>query len=98
MAEFVSLLKTVVICGTLFFMTFVVLLSLPKSRMRSVCLEMAKYVIAGGLVLLTISPVDVLPDVVPLVGWADDLGYIIGAVAAVRSGLHERKVRAELPE
>lgn len=98
MAEFVSLLKTVVICGTLFFGMFVVLLSLPKSPMRSVCLEMAKYVIAGGLVLLTASPADLLPDVIPVIGWADDLGYIIGALAAVRSGLHERKIRAQLNE
>ncbi|MCB9386188.1 MAG: DUF1232 domain-containing protein [Bryobacterales bacterium] len=41
--------------------------------------------IAAGLFLLTISPIDLIPDVVPVLGWMDDIGYIVGAIAAIRA-------------
>ena len=96
MAEFFSFLKLFMICGTVFFLVMLVLLSLPQSRLRCVGLEMAKWALACGLVLLVPSPVDVVPDVVPVVGWADDLAYIVGAIAAVSGALNERKKRAYL--
>lgn len=93
MAEFFSFLKVFVGCSTLLFLAMLILLALPASRLRTVGLELLKYAVAVGLVLLCASPVDVLPDVVPVVGWLDDIGYIVAAIASVRSGLGERKKR-----
>lgn len=42
----------------------------------------AKTVIVGALGYL-ISPMDVIPDAIPIVGYTDDLGVLTGALAAV---------------
>src|SRR5262245_20451356 len=93
MAQFFSFLKVAVLAGTAFFTALLVLLSLPKSRLRSVGLELSKYAAAGACVALVPSPIDVLPDPVPVIRWVDDIGYIVGAVMAVRSALGDRKQR-----
>src|SRR5205809_316364 len=94
MAEFFSFLKIFVACGTVFFIVMLILLALPQSRLRCVGLEMGKWALACGLLLMVPSPVDVVPDVVPVIGWVDDLAYVVGAIAAVRGALGERKKRA----
>jgi uncharacterized membrane protein YkvA (DUF1232 family) len=48
----------------------------------------AKTVIVGALGYL-ISPIDAIPDVVPFVGYSDDLGVIVAAVAAVSSHISD---------
>ncbi|MGD9689526.1 MAG: DUF1232 domain-containing protein [Phycisphaerales bacterium] len=94
MTEFISLLKTIVICGTVFFIAFIGALALPQSKLRSVVLETVKWLVTAALLLLTISPIDVVPDVVPVLGWVDDLGYIVGGVMAARSAWQEHQKRA----
>jgi uncharacterized membrane protein YkvA (DUF1232 family) len=98
MAEFFSFLQTFVICGTVFFITTLVLLALPQSRLRSVGLEISRYALAAGLLLLIPSPIDPVPDVVPVIGWLDDIGYLVGACYAISSALGERKNRALFEE
>ncbi|KAA0214960.1 MAG: DUF1232 domain-containing protein [Tepidisphaera sp.] len=93
MAEFFSFLKVFLICGTVLILAFMALLSLPQSKLRAVGLELAKYAMAAGLLLLIPSPVDLIPDVVPGIGWLDDVGYVVAAIASVRSALGERKKR-----
>lgn len=92
MAEFFSFLRMFVGCGTLLFLAMLILLALPQSKLRTVGLELTKYALAAGLLLMLPLPIDVIPDVVPG-GFADDIAYLIGAIAAVRSGLGERKKR-----
>jgi len=98
MGEFFSFLKVFVMCGTLFFIATLVLLALPRSKLRSVGLEMSKWALALGLLILVPSPVDVIPDVVPGVGWLDDVGYLVAAGAAAKSAWGERKRRSMLEE
>jgi uncharacterized membrane protein YkvA (DUF1232 family) len=98
MAEFFSFLKVFMLCGTLFFIATAVLLSLPQSKLRSVGLEMSKWALALGLLVLVPSPVDVLPDVVPGIGWLDDIGYIVASIGAAKAALGERKRRTLLEE
>lgn len=93
MSEFFSLLKIVAVCGTVLFLAFMVLLSLPQCRLRAVGVECSKWALAVGLALLVPSPVDVIPDVVPGIGWLDDVGYIAGAVCAAKSALNDRRKR-----
>lgn len=93
MSEFFSFLKVFVGCSTLLFLAMLILLALPQSKLRTVGLELVKYAVAAELVLLIPSPVDVVPDVVPGIGWLDDIGYIVAAIASLRSGLGERKKR-----
>ena len=93
MAEFFSFLKVFVACGSLFFIVMLVLLALPQCKLRTVGLEIAKWALCAGLLLLLPSPVDVIPDVVPGVGWLDDIGYVFAAVVSANSALAERKKR-----
>lgn len=98
MAEFFSFLKIFTMCGTVFFITTLVLLAQPQSMLRSVGLEMTKWAMACGLLLLVPSPVDVIPDVIPGLGWLDDIGYIIAAIGTAGSALGEREKWAYLEE
>lgn len=93
MESFFSFLKVFVVSGSLLFLVMLVLVSLPQSKLRCVGLELAKWALCAGLALLTVSPVDVIPDVVPVAGWLDDIGYIVAAVAAARSAMADGKKR-----
>lgn len=44
-------------------------------------------IILGGALLYWLSPVDAIPDVLPVVGWLDDIGVLAMAVSFVSSGL-----------
>lgn len=53
-----------------------------------------KLVIAGALGYLII-PVDLIPDFIPVIGFADDLSIIVYAVSRVISNIdHDMKIRA----
>lgn len=93
MAEFFSFLKFLIGCSSLLFLTFLVLLALPQSRLRTVGLEVAKYAVAACMVLLVPVPVDILPDAIPGIGWLDDIGYLVAAVTAVSSARKDGKTR-----
>ena len=43
------------------------------------------FAIALLLVAALISPIDPVPDVIPVVGWTDDLAYIVGLVLLMLS-------------
>jgi len=98
MAEFFSFLKMIVVCGTIFFITTTVLLAMPQSKLRSVGLEMSKWALACGLLLLVPSPLDVIPDVAPVIGWGDDVAYLIAAGFAAKSALAEHSRRSLLED
>lgn len=93
MTQFFSMVKFLAGCGTVIFIATLILMALPQCKLRSIGLEMTKWVIAGGLVLLIPSPVDAIPDVLPGIGWVDDIGYALGAVAAAKSAMKEHRSR-----
>lgn len=93
MSDFFSFLRVAILCGSAVFAVAMTLLALPNSRLRLVGSECLKYAGAAALLVLAPSPVDFVPDVVPLLGWVDDLGYLFGAGLAVKSGLSDRRQR-----
>lgn len=93
MSEFFGFLKVLILTGAGFGAFTLILLALPKSRLTSLALEFSKYAGAGLCVILLPLPIDVIPDVIPVVGWADDIAYVVGAWTAVSSGLGDRKQR-----
>lgn len=52
----------------------------------------AKTAIIGALGYL-ISPIDAIPDIIPIVGLTDDIGVIAAALAAVRMYIPEEAAR-----
>ena len=77
-----ELLKLLVIVGGVLTLAFMILLALPSCKIR----DMLMPFVAWGFVVLcaayTISPVDILPEVVmgPF-GLCDDLGAVVAGVA-----------------
>lgn len=88
MTEFIGLLKLVVGCSSLLFLATLVLLALPQSRLRATGLEMVKWALVAGLVLLIFSPLDLLPGL-PI----DDVFYLIGVILTGKSALNSRDTR-----
>jgi hypothetical protein len=93
MSDFFSMLKCVFVCGTVIFITCVILLSLPRCKLRYVGLECTKYAVVAGLLILVALPIDLLPGL-PL----DDIGYLIGAYWAGASALQDRSERREIED
>ncbi|GMU37834.1 MAG: hypothetical protein KJ057_09065 [Phycisphaerae bacterium] len=88
MSEFFTFLSTLVVCSTLIFNVTLVLLALPPSKLREVGIECVKWGVVAGLVVLTFSPLDLLPGL-PI----DDLVYIIGAILTGKSAFGSREKR-----
>ena len=64
---------------------FIVLLALPQSRLRQVLFRLISWVNGLLMVLLgisVVSPIDAIPDVIPVIGQADDVLAIVGAIGA----------------
>jgi len=87
MSDLFSFAKVLALAGGGLLGVLMVLLALPNSRLRSVALECAKYVLAAAV--LVVSPIDFLP-LLPI----DDIGYLIGGFAAIRSAREEHRRRA----
>ena len=68
---------------------FIVLLALPQSRLRYYVLRglgIVFFTCTGLLALYILSPLDALPDVIPLLGQIDDGGAFISAIVTGLSG------------
>ena len=68
---------------------FMILLALPQSRLRYYVLRglgIVFFTITGLIALYIISPADLLPDVIPVLGQIDDGGALIGAIITGLSG------------
>lgn len=87
-------------CGgiVLLGVAFLVMLSLPKSRLRSVVLEIGGWFTTAAAATSVVSPIDMIPDLIPVLGWTDDFVAILVGVGAVFLALHERKVRQQIDE
>jgi uncharacterized membrane protein YkvA (DUF1232 family) len=88
-----SIIHTFMICGTLLILAFLVLLSMPKSQLRFFLLEILGWSGTALAGLYILSPIDVIPDFIPVVGWIDDVGALIGGIASFLAALSARSDR-----
>lgn len=92
----VSIINNMIICGTVLTLALLVLLSLPKSMLRNVLLEIVGWLGAALATLYVVIPIDMLPDFIPIVGWIDDGGAIIGGIASAITAITARSERKSL--
>ena len=89
MSEFWRFLEIAVICVSAIIVVFLILVSLPKSSLRKTILKIygiTAYIVSGVLALYVVSPIDAVPDFIPVVGFSDDIIAIVSAIASVITG------------
>jgi uncharacterized membrane protein YkvA (DUF1232 family) len=92
----VSIINNIVFCGTLLILAFLILLAMPKSMLRGVLLEILGWLGAVLAGLYVVSPIDVIPDFIPVLSWIDDGGAIVGGIASAVTALSARRDRKSL--
>ena len=68
---------------------------IPKSWLANGRTQVMLFVVT---VLYCISPVDLIPDVLPIIGWLDDLGIILLQIIAFLKYLKHRRENTKSPE
>lgn len=89
MSEFFSFLKISVLGFCAVLIAFLALLAWPDSRLRGVFMQVAGWLINGiaALCLIyVISPLDIVPDAIPVAGQIDDLGALVLMVGSLVTG------------
>lgn len=89
MESILDFLKFVVIIVGILIVIFLVLLALPNSKLRQSILKIysiLSYTVTLVSALYVISPLDLVPDFVPVAGQSDDFLAVISALTTAVSG------------
>ena len=91
MQSLLGMIQLLLLCGTVLTLAFVVLLSLPKSELRTFLMPIVGWAMAIFCGIYAISPVDVVPEVVlgPF-GLIDDIGAVVAGIGAARMAMNAK--------
>jgi hypothetical protein len=95
MDSFFSFLKFAVLCAAGLSGLVLILLSLPGSKLGSRLVQVFGWIVGLVASALVLSPIDFVPDFIPVLGQADDLLYLGCAVASFWIALRQRKLAGE---
>lgn len=92
MTDIFGTIRILILCGSVLFLAFMILLSLPQSPLRAVVLQLVAWVLAVFFGIYCISPVDILPEILlgPF-GLVDDIGALVLGVYSAKTALTVRK-------
>jgi hypothetical protein len=98
MESFWDYAKIALIVGAALAVIFLILLILPGSRLRKLFSTLF-FAIAGLLGIYVVSPMDFIPDIIPLLGQSDDaLATVIAIINGIAGILLYLKGRSSSPE
>lgn len=94
MASFFSMMQTLMMCLTVLGIAWVVSLSLPKSRLRTVLTEITSWAFLIFCGFYAVSPIDVIPEAAlgPF-GLLDDAGAVFLGYRSFQSAMQARRER-----
>jgi uncharacterized membrane protein YkvA (DUF1232 family) len=84
--EFWDVAKIVAILGAVFTVLVLILLAIPGSRLRKV-FSAIYFLVAALLGVYVVSPIDLIPDIIPLLGLSDDAVASVVAMANAVAGI-----------
>src|SRR5688572_3457986 len=84
--EFWDIAKIAAILGAVFIVLVLILLAIPGSRLRKV-FSAIYFIVAALLGVYVVSPIDLIPDIIPLLGLSDDAVASVVAVANAVAGI-----------
>lgn len=96
MDAFFSFLKVFFIGLFVLIIVFLILMALPKSKLRGVVLEIFGWGTTAASTASVVSPIDLMPDFIPVLGQLDDVGMIVLALCSAFFAYRMRKQRMEL--
>lgn len=104
MDAFFSFLKFIAVIIGVLIVIFLVLLSLPNSKLRQSVMKIYSIISLVATIfsaLYIISPIDAIPDFIPVAGQSDDLVALITAIATASTSYFSwqaSKKRAKEPK
>ncbi len=92
MSEILSAVKFFGGCGVVLLLAFMILLSMPQSKIRAVLVQIVGWMIVVFCVIYGLSPIDILPEAfLGPFGLVDDIGAVAVAVGAGAAALKAGK-------
>jgi uncharacterized membrane protein YkvA (DUF1232 family) len=96
MGSFFSVIQTLILVGGLLGGLFLVLLSMPESKLREAMMPVVCWCLAIACGVYVISPLDIVPEAFfgPF-GLIDDIGAVVAGIAATRAAINAAKARKQ---
>ena len=96
MTEILETVRFIGGCASVIVVAFLVMLALPKCKLRSMVMEIGGWVMVGLCALYVVSPIDVIPDFIAGFGFTDDATVLYAAIRSVAGHIRdEHRVRAK---
>jgi uncharacterized membrane protein YkvA (DUF1232 family) len=83
-------IRTLIYVGGGLLLAFLICVSLPQSKLREVLMPVIGWGLALFCGVYVISPLDIIPDVIPVAGWIDDAGAIAVGIGSALAALNAK--------